>query len=116
MGEPANLIHFKGSEADLTSLVKQTSGLVLIDFYADWCGPCQQFGRQLPGIAGQYPSVKFVKVNIEDNKEVAGAYKVRSIPHILFAKGVGADGAVQQVETIVGLNLAAIKAAIEKNQ
>jgi thioredoxin 1 len=114
MGEPANIVHFKGSTADLANLVTGAGSLVVIDFYADWCGPCQNLGRQLPTIAGQYPAVKFVKVNVDESKDVAVAYSVRSVPHVLFTKGVGGDGKLQGLESLTGANSAAIKAAIEK--
>jgi thioredoxin 1 len=116
MGEPSNLVHFKGSNAELTELVKSTPSLVLIDFYAEWCGPCQNLGKQLPGLASQYPGVKFVKVNVEENKEAAGAYKVRSIPYIIVAKGVCTDGSVESLETFTGANVPGIKGALEKHQ
>jgi thioredoxin 1 len=114
MSQPANLIHFKGSTADLASLVRDADGLVVIDFFAEWCGPCQNLGRQLPAIANQYPGVKFVKANVDENKDVAGVYSVRSIPHVIFTKEASDDGKVIALEVINGPNAAAIKAAIEK--
>jgi thioredoxin 1 len=116
MGEPANLIHFKGSSDELKALVKANNGLVVLDFFADWCGPCQNLGRQLPGIAGQSPNVKFVKINTEENKDVAAEFKVRSIPHIAFVKGVSANDTIEPLEVINGANVSAIKAAIQKHQ
>jgi thioredoxin 1 len=71
--------------------------LVLVDFWAPWCGPCQMVGPILDEIARELDGkVKICKMNIDENKKVAGELEIMSIPTILLYKG----GKV--VETSVG--------------
>ena len=58
----------------------------LIDFYADWCGPCKMLGPVMEAVAEGYPEVKFVKVNVDDEPELAESYGIMSIPSVFFLK------------------------------
>lgn len=53
---------------------------VLIDFYADWCGPCRMVGPVLEEIATEHPEYKICKVNVDEENELAASFKVMSIP------------------------------------
>jgi thioredoxin 1 len=110
----SNLSHFVGSFADFKKIVKETASLVVVDFFADWCGPCQDLGKRLPVIASQYPTVQFLKVNIDATPSIPGHYKVRSIPHIQFFKGF-VDDEPQTVATVIGADVSAIHANIKKH-
>ncbi|GAB4107646.1 thioredoxin [Echinicola sediminis] len=70
-------------------LITQSDEPVLVDFYADWCGPCQTMSPILQEVVGELDGkVKIVKVNIDKNQQAALSFGVRSIPHfILFKKG-----------------------------
>ncbi len=60
---------------------------VLVDFYADWCGPCVALSPVLDELAAEYEGrVRVGKVDVEANPEVANRYEVRSIPTLLFVK------------------------------
>ena len=59
---------------------------VLVDFYADWCGPCKQLTPVLDDLAADTPDVKIVKVNIDESRQLAKAYQVRSVPTLMVFK------------------------------
>ncbi|MDD2542965.1 MAG: thioredoxin [Candidatus Cloacimonetes bacterium] len=72
------------------------SGKVIIDFWADWCGPCRVIAPIVEEIARERADIVFGKVNVDDYPELAGKHGVMSIPTLLFMK----DGKV--VDTSVG--------------
>jgi thioredoxin len=63
-----------------------TKDLIVVDFYADWCGPCQMISREIKEIAKQYKDLTIYKVNIDEFPEMAMEYDVLSIPTLLFIK------------------------------
>jgi len=63
-----------------------SEGLVLVDFYADWCGPCKMLLPVLDELASEMKEAKIVKVNVDDAKELAAEYKVTSIPNLTLLK------------------------------
>jgi thioredoxin 1 len=80
---------------------------VLVDFWAEWCGPCRMIAPSLEAIAAQHPEdITIVKLNIDENPETAARYGVMSIPTLNVYKG----GEV--AKTIVG---AKPKAALERD-
>lgn len=63
-------------------------GLVLVDFYADWCGPCRMLAPVIEEVANELPNVKIIKINVDEREDVARTYGVMSIPTvILFENG-----------------------------
>jgi len=70
------------------------SGLVLVDFYADWCGPCKMLTPVLEELAAEVTDAKIAKVNVDNAREIALKFKVSSIPNITLLK----DGEVVQQE------------------
>lgn len=71
--------------------VLETKGIVLVDFWASWCGPCKMLAPILEEISEE-TSVKISKVDVDSNNELAGEFKIRSIPTIIvFRNGEKVD-------------------------
>ena len=60
---------------------------VVVDFWAEWCGPCKQIAPALEEISEEHPGVTIAKLNIDENQELAARYGVRSIPTLIAFKG-----------------------------
>jgi thioredoxin 1 len=75
------------SQEQFDTVVAQAPGKVLVDFWAEWCGPCRMVGPVLEEMAGDYPDVTFVKLNVDDAPEVAQRFGVMNIPTILAFEG-----------------------------
>lgn len=83
--------------ANWDSEVLQTTGLVMVDFWAVWCGPCRMIAPTVEELSKEYAGkVKVGKLNTDENPDVASKYKIMGIPTIMFFK----DG--QKVDQIVG--------------
>jgi thioredoxin 1 len=94
---------FKFTDENFDSEVLQSDIPVLIDFYADWCGPCKMMAPVIEELAGEYQgTVKIGKLNVDEAPGISSKYRVMSIPTLLFIK----NGEV--VDTVVG--------AVSKNQ
>lgn len=77
------------TEAEFEQEVLRVSTPVLVDFYADWCGPCQALAPLLEEIS-QETSIPVVKVNVDENPQLAQAYRVMTIPTMILFKDGGA--------------------------
>jgi len=77
--------------------VVNSSGLILVDFWAVWCGPCRIIAPTVEELAKEYSGkVKVMKLNTDENPDIASRYKIMGIPTIMFFK----DG--QKIDQIVG--------------
>jgi thioredoxin 1 len=106
--------------------IVQGHDMVLVDFWATWCGPCQTFGPIYESVSQKYPDVVFAKVNTEEQRELAGHFQVRSIPTlmifreqvIIFSQPGAIPGSV--LEDLIGkaqaLDMAQVHAEIAKQQ
>jgi len=102
----AGIIHL--SDATFDEEVKSSEQPVLVDFWAEWCGPCKMIGPSLEEISKDYAGrLKVVKLNVDDAPETARRFEVMSIPTlILFKDGepslriIGAKGKGQLIQEI----------------
>ena len=83
------------NESEFSSKIK--SGKVLVDCYADWCGPCKMLSPIIDEVAKDNNTCSFYKLNVDDNEKIAREYGIMSIPCIIYFK----DG--KEVSRSVGL-------------
>ncbi len=82
----ADLVHI--NEANFEALVLDAATPVLVDFYADWCGPCRAMEPALKDVAAEYEGeVVVVKLNVDENPAVQQRYGVMGIPALLLFEG-----------------------------
>ena len=77
----------KVSDATFESEVLKATGPVVVDFWAEWCGPCRMIAPALEEIAGSLgEKVKIVKLNVDENPQTAAKYNIQSIPTLMIFK------------------------------
>ena len=86
------------TDGNFDDSVLKSAPPVLVDFWAEWCGPCKRLGPTVDALAAEYAGkVTVGKMNIDENTKVPEIYQIRGIPTILIFKGG------QVVESVVGL-------------
>ena len=104
----------------------EKNDIVILDFWAEWCGPCKQFGPVFEKVAEENPDIVFGKINTETEQALAGHFQIRSIPTLMILKeqivvfnqagalpDAGLNDLIGQVKE---LDMDMVRAEIEKEQ
>lgn len=97
-------------QEEFVEKVINSPNIVVVDFFADWCGPCKMLSPILEKLSAVNPDVKFYKVNIDENPSLADEFEVQSIPNIvIFKNGQAVDRSIgfkseQQLQEIIDRN------------
>ncbi|MDO5387432.1 MAG: thioredoxin [Pseudomonadota bacterium] len=86
------------TDSEFEAEVLKAKGLVLVDFWAEWCGPCRQLIPILEEISKEMGKVKICKINVDESPDKAADFGIRSIPSVFLFK----DG--KQLDVKVGMN------------
>jgi len=87
-----HVVHFEdlmkrgGNASDVLKNTLETNSKVVLDFYAEWCGPCKKLGPVLDKLAPKYPDVLFVKINVDNFGSLSEQFAVKGIPALMFFK------------------------------
>ena len=103
-----------------------SSDIVILDFWAEWCGPCKQFGPIFEKVASEYPDILFGKINTEEEQELAGMFQIRSIPTVAIMREgivvfmqpglIPEEGLKDLIKQVKELDMDEVRKEVEKQQ
>ncbi|GAB68013.1 thioredoxin [Plasmodium cynomolgi strain B] len=102
------MVKIVGSQADFEAILSQNE-LVIVDFFAEWCGPCKRIAPFYEECSKKYTKMVFIKVDVDEVSEVTEKENITSMPTFKVYK----NGSV--VDTLLGANDTALKQLIEKH-
>lgn len=92
--------------------VSEYKGIVFIDFYADWCAPCRVTSPIIEELSNEFSNIKFVKIDVDKNPELAQQYSIFSIPTFMifkdgklatqFVGAMGKEGFLSEINKVTG--------------
>jgi len=88
------------------------NNVVVVDFFAEWCGPCKMIAPFYEQLAKDHPKIKFIKVNVDDNEEVAVEYGIQAMPTFIIIQG----GKEIKADRIQGASKAGLEQLVKKHE
>lgn len=108
MGHEGEVVHIQNSDDLKSKLEEAGNNLVVIDFFAVWCGPCKMIGPLIEELSKEMQDVLFLKVDVDECEDIAAEYEISSMPTFIFIK----EGKV--LETFSGANYDKLKNTVQK--
>merc|ERR1711911_286655 len=95
------------TKAEFDALLAGSDKLIVVDFFATWCGPCKMIAPKIEEMEKEYPDVVFCKVDVDENEDTAAACEISAMPTLKFYKGNN------KVGEVVGANIASIEKMVK---
>ncbi len=103
------MVHSVQSEAEINGIIANFPDLVVVDAFATWCGPCKVLAPKLDLMQQMYPTIKIIKLDVEEISSFADKHDISAMPTLLFFK----NG--KEVDRVTGANEPLINKTIKKH-